>query len=94
MGAFRHASGTSTDVVGLSTFMKKVRHKTFVGPVIVARLHTSRERIRENAEAFVNEIGADNVLSIAEHAMTLGPFSVVVWYRVEESNANRDAGNH
>jgi hypothetical protein len=67
--------------------MKRVRHKTFVGPVIVTRLHASRERIRENAEAFISEIGVDNVLSITEHAMTLGPFSVVVWYRVDESKA-------
>lgn len=78
-----------------STSMKKVRHKTFVGPVIVAgRLHASRERIRGNAEAFINEIGVDNVLSVAEHAMTLGPFSVVVWYRVDESNAEQGAGSH
>jgi hypothetical protein len=67
--------------------MKRVRHKTFVGPGIVARLHASRERIRANAEAFINEIGVDTVLSVTEHAMTLGPFSVVVWYRIEESNA-------
>ena len=72
-------------MVGNSTSMKRVRHKTFVGPVIVIGLHASRERIRENAEAFINEIGADTVLSVAEHAMTLGPFSVVVWYRVDES---------
>ena len=54
--------------------MKRVRHKTFVGPVIVTcGLRASRERIRENAEAFMNEIGVDNVLFVAEHAMTLGP---------------------
>ena len=67
--------------------MKVMRHKAFVGPAVYFSfrgLNANRERIREQAGAFINEIGADNVASITEHAMTLGPFSVVVWYRTEQ----------
>jgi hypothetical protein len=39
-----------------------------------------RERIRGQAEAFINETGAERIVSITEHAPTLGPFSVVVWW--------------
>ena len=35
------------------------------------------------AEAFISEIGADNVLSVAESAPTVGRFSVVVWWSRE-----------
>jgi hypothetical protein len=35
---------------------------------------------RERAEAFINEIGVESVVSINEHASILGPFSVVVWW--------------
>jgi len=45
-----------------------------------ARRERSRERIRYRAEAFINEIGVDNVVSVAEHAPTFGSFSVVVWW--------------
>jgi hypothetical protein len=47
----------------------------------------NRERIREQAQAFINEIGAENVVSVAEHAMSFGPFSVVVWYRTSDESA-------
>jgi hypothetical protein len=40
----------------------------------------NRERIRQRVEAFINEIGVENVVSLSEHASTLGPFSVVVWW--------------
>jgi hypothetical protein len=40
----------------------------------------NRERIRQRAEALINEIGVENVVSVTEHASTLGPFSVVVWW--------------
>jgi hypothetical protein len=39
-----------------------------------------RERIRRQAEAFINATGAENVVSLTEHAPTLGSFSVVVWW--------------
>ncbi len=67
--------------------MKRIRHKTFVGPTVYWRgsLNTNREKFRAQAEAFINEIGVENVVSVTEHAMTFGPFSVVVWYRVDEN---------
>jgi hypothetical protein len=76
--------------------MKSIQHKAFVEskacPIWCtnARAHRerNRERIRQQAEAFINEIGADNVLSVTEHAPTLGPFSVVVWWYREFTNAD------
>jgi hypothetical protein len=70
--------------------MSVVRHKTFVGKTCYWNfrgLNWNRERIREQAGAFIDEIGAERVVSVAEHAMTLGPFSVVVWYRADEGAA-------
>jgi hypothetical protein len=69
--------------------MKKIRYKTFVGPIMYwsGSLNSNREKFRKQAEAFINEIGVENVLSVTEHAIPLGPFSVVVWYRVDESKA-------
>jgi hypothetical protein len=40
----------------------------------------NRQKIRERVEEFINEIGVENVVSVSEHASTLGPFSVVVWW--------------
>jgi len=70
--------------------MVVMRHKAFVGPTFYWNfrpLNANREKIRDLAEAFINEIGAANVTSVAEHAMSFGPFSVVVWYRVDEGRA-------
>jgi hypothetical protein len=67
-----------------------MKHKAFVGPVIYwggGSLNMNREKIRYEAEAFMNQIGPEKVVSVAEHAMTLGPFSVVVWYRDEVESA-------
>ena len=64
--------------------MVTLRHKSFVGPTVYtqgATLNENREAIRARADAFVNSVGVANVVSVCEHAMTLGPFSVVVWYR-------------
>jgi len=64
--------------------MFELRHKTFVGPTFYthgATLNENRETIRAEAEEFVNRIGLDRVVSVNEHAMSWGPFSVVVWYR-------------
>jgi len=44
------------------------------------RRERNREKIRQRVEAFINEIGVENVVSVSEHASTLGPFSVVVWW--------------
>jgi hypothetical protein len=61
--------------------MVTLRHKTFVGPTVYtqgATLNENREAIRARAEGFVNAVGVANVVSVCEHAMTFGPFSVVV----------------
>src|SRR5437016_2603934 len=74
--------------------MATLRHKTFVGPTFYFQggsLNENREVIRSQAEAFVNRIGSENVVSVAEHAMSWGPFSVVVWYRAEAGLADESA---
>ena len=66
-----------------------MRHKAFVGrPYWFRSVNESLETIREQAEAFINVIGAENVVSVAEHA-TSGLYSVVVWYRVEAATPNQ-----
>jgi len=74
--------------------MTALRHKTFVGPTIYwqgGTLNENREAIRAEAEEFVNRIGLANVVSICEHAMSFGPFSVVVWYRESAAVLAEDA---
>jgi hypothetical protein len=71
-----------------------IRHNTFAESrgyrLLQWKAHAlrekNREKIRERAEAFINEIGVENVVSIAEHGSLFRPFSVVVWYKeaVEE----------
>jgi hypothetical protein len=39
-----------------------------------------REKIRQRAEGFINEICAGDIVSISEHASTFAPFSVAVWW--------------
>jgi hypothetical protein len=71
--------------------MKSIAHTVFVEPRVYriwgVDAHVHRERNREKtrlrAEAFINEIGVDNVLSIAEHASSFEPFSIVIWWRRE-----------
>jgi hypothetical protein len=71
--------------------MKTIQHSIFTDSVTYSILawnaHTrrerSRERVRQRAEQFINEIGVDSVLSVSEHASTFGPFSVVVWWHRE-----------
>jgi hypothetical protein len=66
-----------------------MRHKSFVSRRIlfwsIHSLYKHREEIRDEAEAFINLIGVANVVSVVEHSMQGAPFSVVVWYRVEEA---------
>jgi len=68
-----------------------MRHRSFVTR---RRFYWSRrdlnetlEVVRDEAEAFINRIGAENVVSVVEHSMVGAPFCIVVWYRVEESAA-------
>ena len=66
--------------------MTRLRHRTFVGPTVYtqgASLNDNREAVRVRAQSFADEVGVGNVVSICEHAMTFGPFTVVVWYRGE-----------
>ena len=75
--------------------MKSMHHKAFVESKVYPIWCTNaregrernRERIRQRAEAFINEIGVDNIVSVTENAPTLGPFSVVVWWYREFTNA-------
>jgi len=71
--------------------MKVIQHNVFAesrGYPLVSILspgfsigrERNREKIRQRAEAFINEIGVEKVISVSEHASTLGPFSVVVWW--------------
>jgi hypothetical protein len=63
-----------------------LKHKTFrAGPKLgifwtERGLFRSRERLREQAEEFVNEIGAGNVVSVTEEVLR-GGLMVTVWYR-------------
>ncbi len=50
-----------------------MRHKSFVGPTTYwnfRSLDENRENIRAQAEDFINTIGVENVVSVAEHAMS------------------------
>jgi hypothetical protein len=81
--------------------MKIIQHSVFVASEVYSvfsvlsrkagtlRLHErQREEIREQAEEFIKGIGVENVVSVTEHAPTLGPFSVVVWWRRETTNTD------
>ncbi len=59
-----------------------LKHRTFVGRTWVVNVQKHREQIRGQVEAFVNsEVGQENVVSISECVMTVGPLSVCVWYK-------------
>ena len=73
-----------------------IRRKAFVGPIMYTgppmSLNFHRDKIRDEAEFYINKIiGPENVVSITEHAMTLGPFSVVVWYHDERTGTKPPA---
>jgi len=76
--------------------MKTIQHNVFSekaeyaiwGRDARARRERNRERIRQRAEAFINEIGVENVVSVTENAPTVGPFSVVVWWYREFANTD------
>jgi len=84
--------------------MKTIQHSLFVSSVVYSTFSVlswnasshrlkdrEREKIRQQAEEFINGIngiGAENVVSVTEHAPMLGPFSVVVWWRREAANTD------
>ena len=62
-----------------------IRHRTFGARSVSFKLtqKTYRDDVRREAQQAIDqEIGADNVISIIEHAGSFEGFSVVVWYRV------------
>ena len=76
--------------------MKRIEHNVFVEAATIpiwslgaqARRERSQEKIRNRAEAFINEIGADRVVSVSEHVPTFGRFSLVVWWYREFTEAD------
>lgn len=79
--------------------MKVIEHSVFEEPgvgypigliffpsLLAARRERNRERVRKKVEAFIKEIGVESVVSITEHASTLGPFAVTVWWCREVSD--------
>jgi hypothetical protein len=71
--------------------MKRIRHSVFTKSVRYlfwgwksgTQREKDRQRLRQQAEDFTNEIGVDNVVSLIEHEPLLGQFSVVVWWLEE-----------
>jgi hypothetical protein len=65
-----------------------MHHKTFVAQPVSwnFRSHNEmREHLREEAQAFINQIGAEKVISVVELDTSFAPHEVVVWYRDEAS---------
>jgi hypothetical protein len=62
-----------------------ITHRTFQAPRLEPSLtmRDLQKKRRVEAEAFLNEIGADRVVAISESAGD-GDFAVVVWYRETE----------
>jgi hypothetical protein len=63
--------------------MRKVTHKSFVPKSIemlkLKAYESIAEEIRREAEDYINQIGAENVLSITENTWHDG-FTVIVWH--------------
>lgn len=76
--------------------MKRIAHAVFtesVRPPIWACFASERrerrlKKIRQQAEAFINEIAPEELVSIAEHAPTFGLFSIAVWWLQEVPDAD------
>ena len=64
--------------------MAKVTHRVFTTPTFEGSLtqRSLQEKRRKEAESFMNEIGVDRVVSVAENGVG-SEFSVVVWFREE-----------
>jgi hypothetical protein len=71
--------------------MKRIEHAVFAESATPpfwacfagARRERRLKKIRERAGDLINEVGAENIVSVTEHAPTFGPFSVVVWWNHE-----------
>ena len=51
----------------------------------------TREAMRVIAQRFANEVGVENVVTVAENADSYGPFSIVVWFRSTEAERGMSA---
>ena len=71
--------------------MARVAHRTFISPPLDLRIFKPRpdidEELRQEAEAFVNEVGPDRVLWVTERTTNEYRFAIVVWYRADEQPA-------
>lgn len=62
-----------------------MRYRVFRAKTVSFKLtgEASREDVRREVQRAIEaEIGAENVVSIVEHASALETFHIVVWYRV------------
>ena len=79
--------------------MKVIEHSVFEEPgagypiglllfpsLLAARRERNSERVRKKVESFIKEIGVERVVSITEHASTISPFAVTVWWYRESPN--------
>jgi hypothetical protein len=68
--------------------MRRVLHKTFLGPSFDLRVTKSwpdiDEELRQQAEQFINEIGGDRLVDVTERTERDNRFVIVVWYWSEE----------
>jgi hypothetical protein len=68
--------------------MRRVLHKTFLGPSFDLRVMKSwpdiDEELRQEAEEFINEIGGERLVDVTERTERDSRFVIVVWYWSEE----------
>lgn len=76
--------------------MLVMKHKTFrAGPALgifwtERGLFRSREGLREEAESFINAMGAENVVSLTEEVLR-EVLMVTVWYREEAGGKSQSS---
>lgn len=78
--------------------MLLLKHKTFrKGPWLgfywtERSLSQGREKIREQAENYINEMGAEKVVSVTEEILR-EVLMVTVWYREEADSNSQPSGS-
>lgn len=70
-----------------------LRHRTFIGPRMFPARGT-REAVRLIAQRFANDIGAESVITVAEHSDPYGPFSIVIWFKSVEGERGMSSRVH
>jgi hypothetical protein len=67
--------------------MSGVKHRTFISAPFDLRILTPwpdiDEELRQEAEAFINQMGLDRIVTITERTTNENRFVIVVWYRAE-----------